>query len=295
LLSESTESQLTIVVPVHNMSGRFAHLSSWLSQADKFNVKVILVHDQSDDATDIELKELIQNRESRNFSIINLKVNSPGLARNAGLQAVDSAWFSFADADDIVNVSALVKLLKATESSGCDLGIGAYSSINLKTGLVRLQTPPSKGEEAIALHLAKTMGLWRFVFLTESFKEARFTKHRMGEDFVFMNIALNRANRIKTSSEIVYRYFHGGTLNLTSNKSVMSEMLGVIKVIKSIDTPTEIGRIFNRYAIQRLSLSVLKNLSIQKAVMKKLVLCIKLIAHPIVLKKLLFSPRSKRS
>ena len=293
LLSESTDSALTIVVPVHNMSGRLSQLNSWLDQAQEFNVKVILVHDKSDDSTSTELEELIQNKKCENFSILNVEVKSPGLARNAGLQEVDTPWFSFADADDTVYVSAFIRLLKETESSGSDLGIGAYSSINLKNGSESLCTPPNRNEEELALHLAKTMGLWRFIFLTEPFKDVRFTKHRIGEDFIFANIALSRANRIQTSSEVVYMYSHGGEQNLTSNKSAMREMLGVIEVIKTIHAPKGIGRVFKGFAIQKLTLSVLKNLSIQESVMKKLALCAKLLSHPILLKKVLFSLRSE--
>ncbi len=293
MLSESTDSALTIVVPVHNMSGRLSHLHSWLDQAQGFNVKVILVHDKSDDSTSTELEELIHDKKCGNFSILNVEVKSPGLARNAGLREVDTPWFSFADADDVVYLSALIRLLKDTKSSGSDLGIGAYSSINLKTGSETLCTPPNYDEEDLALHLAKTMGLWRFIFSTEPFKDVRFTRHRIGEDFIFANVVLSRANRIQTSSEIVYMYFHGGEQNLTSNKSVMSEMLDVIKVMKIIHTPIGIGRVFNGFAIQKLTLSVLKNLSIQEAVIQKLALCVKLVLHPILLKKVLVSLRSK--
>jgi glycosyltransferase involved in cell wall biosynthesis len=293
LLTESNDLALTIVVPVHNMSGRLSHLSSWLDEAQELNAKVILVHDKSSDSTSVELEQLVQKKKCRNFSILNVEVKSPGLARNAGLVEVDTPWFSFADADDIVYVSALIRLLKETKYSGCELGLGAYSSIDLKTGNETIKIPPSNNQEALALHLAQTMGLWRFVFLSEQFKDIRFTNHRMGEDFVFANFVLNRPVRIRTSSEIVYRYFHGGESNLTSNKSIMNEMLGAIALIKKLDSTSGIGDMFSRFAAQKLSLSVLKNLAFKEALVKKFFLCIDLLSHPLQLKKLLFPAMSE--
>lgn len=290
MLSESTDLALTIVVPVHNISGRLSHLNSWLDEAQELKVKVILVHDKSSDTTSAELEELINRVKGSNISILEVDVKSPGLARNAGLVEVDTPWFSFADADDLVYVSSLIRLLKETEYAGCNLGIGAYSSIDFKTGIESIKIPPSNNnDEALALHLARTMGLWRFVFLSEQFKDVRFTQHRMGEDFLFANIILNRSVRILTSPEIVYRYFHGGELNLTSNKSIMKEMLGVIALIKRLDSTSGIGGMFSRFAAQKLSLSVLKNLAFKEALLKKFLLCIDLLSHPLQLKKLLLS------
>jgi len=294
LLSESTDSALTIVVPVHNISGRLSHLNSWLDQARDFNVKVILVHDKSNDSTGVELEELIRDKRCQNFTLLNVEVRSPGLARNAGLLEVNTRWFSFADADDIVCISALIKLLKETEASDSDLGIGAYSSVDIKTGTESLMTPPNNNEEMLAIHVAKTMGLWRFLFLSEKFKEVRFTSHRMGEDFAFANIVLNQSIRIQTSSEIVYRYFHGGELNLTSNKSIMNEMLGVIEVIKSFKVSSSIGSRFSRFAVQKLSMSAIKNLPFKETGSRKVILCVNLFLHPIVLTKLVFSSKTER-
>lgn len=293
MLSESTDSALTIVVPVHNISGRLSHLSSWLDQAKEFNVKVILVHDKSDDSTNDELEQLIQNKRCRNFSILHVDVRSPGFARNTGLLEVDTKWFSFADADDIVYISELIKLLNETEASGSDVGIGSYSSVNVKTGSESLRTPPNNNEETLAIHVAQTMGLWRFLFLSERFKEVRFTSHRMGEDFAFANIVLNQSVRIHTSSEIVYRYFHGGELNLTSNKSNMNEMLGVIEVIKNFEVSSRIGYRFSKFAVQKLSMSLIKNLPFKEALTRKFILCVHLILHPILLKKLVFSSKTE--
>jgi len=286
---EVGNSLLTIVVPVHNMSGRLDNLSEWLDHADFQNVKVILVHDKSDDTTGTELLKLLERKNSHKFSLIQTDSQSPGLARNCGLEVVDTPWFSFVDADDSVSVPSILELLRETETSDCKIGVGAYVSSNLRTGEEILVRPPAANSDALPLHLAKKMGLWRLVLSTSSFGDIRFTNHKMGEDFLYISLLLNRSNQIFTSSKIVYKYFYGGDWNLTSNRSVMSEMIGVIKCIKKMNPNMSNAVTFKVFAIQKLTLSVLKNLRMTEFTIEKSLLFIDLLSHPIYLLKLLTS------
>ena len=286
---EVGNSLLTIVVPVHNMSGRLANLSKWLDDAHTQNVKVILVHDKSEDSTGIELLELLESKNSHNFSLLEADAQSPGLARNCGLEIVDTPWFSFVDSDDFVYVSSILKLLKETELSDCEIGIGSYVSSDLRFGQETVVQPPAAKKDALPLHLAKKMGLWRLVLSTSSFGDIRFTDHRMGEDYLYANLVLNRTSRIFIGSQIVYKYFYGGNSNLTSNHSVMSDMIGIIELIKNI-TPVMSNAIeFRIFSIQKLTLSVLKNLKTRDKVIEKTHLLVNLVLHPIYLLRLLIS------
>lgn len=286
---EVGNSLLTIVVPVHNMSGRLANLSKWLDDAHTQNVKVILVHDKSEDSTGIELLELLESKNSHNFSLLEADAQSPGLARNCGLEIVDTPWFSFVDSDDFVYVSSILKLLKETELSDCEIGIGSYVSSDLRFGQETVVQPPAAKKDALPLHLAKKMGLWRLVLSTSSFGDIRFTDHRMGEDYLYANLVLNRTSRIFIGSQIVYKYFYGGNSNLTSNHSVMSDMIGIIELIKNI-TPVMSNAIeFRIFSIQKLTLSVLKNLKTRDKVIEKTHLLVNLVLHPIYLLRLFIS------
>jgi len=275
------------------MSGRLANLSEWLDEADSQNVRVILVHDKSDDTTGTELLKLLDRKNLPRVSLIQTDSQSPGLARNCGIEVVDTPWFSFVDADDSVYVSSIMELLKETEISNCKIGIGSYVSRNLSTSEETLVQPPAGNSEALALHLAKKMGLWRFVLSTNSFGDIKFTNHKMGEDFLYINLVLNRSNQIFTSSNIVYKYFHGGNGNLTSNPSVMSEMIGIINSIKKIKPLTSSAATFRVFAIQKLTLSVLKNLKVTEKIIEKFMLFVNLLSHPIYLSKLLVSLKHK--
>ena len=286
---EVGNSLLTIVVPVHNMSGRLANLSKWLGDAYTQNVKVILVHDKSEDSTGIELLELLESKNSHNFSLLEADVQSPGLARNCGLEIVDTPWFSFVDSDDFVYVPSILKLLKDTELSDCEIGVGSYVSSDLRFGEETVVLPPASKKDELPLHLAKKMGLWRLVLSTSTFGDIKFTDHRMAEDYLYANIVLNRTSRIFTSSQIVYKYFYGGNSNLTSNQSVMTDMIGIIELLKNMTPVMSDAIAFRVFSIQKLTLSVLKNLKPREKIIAKTLLLINLISHPIYLLKLLFS------
>jgi glycosyltransferase involved in cell wall biosynthesis len=289
--SEVEKSLLTIVVPVHNMAGRLTNLASWLETAHELNVNVILVHDKSTDATSIELEKLAT---SKNFPLHQIDVKSPGLARNAGLELVKTPWFSFADSDDLVFTANLLNLIKGADSLGCKIGIGSYVSNDLRSGVEILHSPPNVNEGSLPIHLANGLGLWRFVFKTKLFGGTRFTNHRMGEDYLFANLALNQTTKIYTSTQIVYKYFHNGKWNLTSNKSVMSDMCGVIECLKTFEPTTRIASEFKVFTIQKLILSVIKNLPTNVQVAKKFRLSIYLLSHPFYLVNLLRSIRVHR-
>lgn len=289
--SEVEKPLLTVVVPVHNMAGRLSNLSLWLESARNLNVNVILVHDKSTDATNFELEKLATGK---NFPLIQIDVKSPGLARNAGLQLVKTPWFSFADSDDLVSVANLLNLTKDADSSGCKIGIGSYISNDLRSGFEKLHSPPTEIEGALPLHLAKGLGLWRFVFETKLLGGTRFTNHRMGEDYLFANLVFNQTNEIHVSPQIVYKYFHNGEWNLTSNQSVMSEMCGVIECLKALKPTMSIARELKVFTIQRLILSVIKNLPTNVEVKKKFRLLVYLISHPLYLVILLRSIRVER-
>jgi hypothetical protein len=155
-------------------------------------------------------------------------------------------------------------------------------------------SPPLAGKDILALHLANKMGLWRIVFLTNSFGDLRFASYKMGEDYLYTSLVLNRSERIFTSSKIVYRYFHGGDWNLTSNHVVMRDMIGVIDSIKKVRPLTRNAIAFRIFSIQKLTLSVLKNLKMTEKIFEKSLLSLYLFLHPIYFLKLLDSLIGKK-
>jgi hypothetical protein len=59
LQKDTGESLLTIIVTVHNISGRTRNLAAWIPEAVLENVEVILIHDESKDSTKHDLEHLL--------------------------------------------------------------------------------------------------------------------------------------------------------------------------------------------------------------------------------------------
>lgn len=289
-----SESLLTVIVPVHNIAGRITNLSSWIPDAILENIEVILVHDESQDSTKLELEHLLQENESGKITLLEVKVRSPGLARNAGLDILKTPWYSFADADDFVCIPNLMQLLHETVESKSSMGMGSYFAINTKTGERREFVPSQDGLERNVLDLAIRMGLWRLVFSAQLSGKIRFSQHQMAEDYLYVNQVLNCIEKLHTSQEPVYEYFFGGESNLTSNKSVMKDMLEVINTIRNSHFETNLAVKFQAHALQKLTLSVLKNVPIKITIRNFPTLMINLLSKPGSLVLLLASKRSSK-
>lgn len=277
---------LSIVVPVHNISGRTESLMSWVPTAIVNRVHVILVHDESQDTTELELNVMIKTWQSEFVAKHNVNLQSPGLTRNYGLNLVSTPWFSFADADDVVRIENLLKLVNETQDANSLVGVGAYLAIDANSHKKELFAPPKGDPKKLALHLASRMGLWRFVFNTDQFLHQEFTHHRMAEDYLFLAILLNSASRIHVSSFEVYMYFYGGEQNLTSNRSVMIEMFDVLEAIRRITPESKFAENFKTFSLQKLSYSLLRNVRSRALICLLPRIIITLISHPIYALKL---------
>lgn len=250
---------LSIIVPVHNISGRIENLKAWINDAVSENIKIIIVHDESQDATQLELSEMIQEFNSDLISLHMTNVQSPGLARNYGMDFISTPWFSFADADDFVNIPNLVLLLRETEASGSEIGIGSYFAHDLILKSEVLISPLNSGKNKLALHLALNMGLWRIVFSSQELSEYRFSKHKMAEDYLFLAKILSCNKKVFVDSVPVYRYYFGGKLNLTSNKLIMMDMYDVLKLMEKVNPHGKLARDFKYFSLEKLSFSLIRN------------------------------------
>ena len=250
---------LSIIVPVHNISGRTENLKAWIDDALSENINIIIVHDESQDSTQLELSVMLQEFNSDLISLHKINVQSPGLARNYGMNFVSTPWFSFADADDFVNIANLILLLRETEASGSEIGIGSYFAHDLISKSEVLISPSNSGKNKLALHLALNMGLWRFVFSSQELSEYRFSKHKMAEDYLFLAKILSCNKKVFVDSAPVYRYYFGGKLNLTSNKLVMMDMFDVLKLMQKVNPHGQLARDFKYFSLGKLAFSLIRN------------------------------------
>lgn len=221
---------LSIIVPIHNMAGKLQNLELSLKAAKELNLPVsfILVHDGLDEVTNEEVSDLAASYKAK---YLNLVVNSPGLARNYGLQHADSEWVAFWDSDDIGSVKEVISSIHNSPLN-TDFILAGYSQMSQRTKIVnQISTPIGNFPMAMI-----NPGIWRFIFRKSAIVNINFPPYRMGEDQVFLARLLINESSVYFSDKIVYLYVDGEGGQLTKDKKAVSEILLAIDEITQIIT-----------------------------------------------------------
>lgn len=191
-------------------------------------VSFILVHDGLDEATNEEVSDLAASYKAK---YLNLVVNSPGLARNYGLQHADSEWVAFWDSDDIGSVKEVISSIHNSPLN-TDFILAGYSQMSQRTKIVnQISTPIGNFPMAMI-----NPGIWRFIFRKSAIVNTTFPPYRMGEDQVFLARLLINESSVYFSDKNVYLYVDGEGGQLTKDKKAVSEILLAIDEITQIIT-----------------------------------------------------------
>jgi len=167
--------QLSVIVPITGPPSRINNLLSWLSEVNKFNGEVILVHDISDSDT-VKLLAKTQSKigNSFNLKIIEGKFGSPGAARNAGKRIAESTWVAFWDCDDIPNVKNVDQLLESSAGDELDFLCGSFDVVDVSSQKSVTQHINSGNPTTDLKQIALNPGIWRFIFKRTSIESVFF-------------------------------------------------------------------------------------------------------------------------
>ena len=201
-----------------------------LKAAKELNLPVsfILVHDGLDEVTNKEVSDLAVSYKAK---YLNLVVNSPGLARNYGLQHADSEWVAFWDSDDIGLVEEAISSIHNSPLN-TDFILAGYSQMSQRTKIVNQVSTPI-GNFSMAMI---NPGIWRFIFRRSAIVNTNFPPYRMGEDQVFLARLLINESSVYFSDKNVYLYVDGEGGQLTKDNKAVSEILLAIDEITQIIT-----------------------------------------------------------
>ena len=221
---------LSIIVPIHNMAGKLQNLELSLKASKELNLPVsfILVHDGLDEVTNKEVSDLAASYKAK---YLNLVVNSPGLARNYGLQHADSEWVAFWDSDDIGSVKEAISSIHNSPLN-TDFILAGYSQMSQRSKIVNQVSTPI-GNFPMAMI---NPGIWRFIFRRSAIVNTNFPPYRMGEDQVFLARLLINESSVYFSDKNVYLYVDGEGGQLTKDNKAVSEILLAIDEITQIIT-----------------------------------------------------------
>lgn len=252
-MENSEEPLISIVVPIHKMAGRLSNLERVLKDAQNGNLPIefVLVHDGNDIGTSNELRIL---SEKYQVSVVQGNFNSPGLARNYGMENTKANWVAFWDSDDVGNPNALTEAVSKANSR-TNILIGGYRTHLISNDQVSKIFMPSRKLDKLMIN----PGCWRFVFRKEFILETKFPKMKMGEDQVFLAKLRIDESQVTFIDDCFYTYFIGNMNQLTNSASSVAEVLEATKEIgEFIQNNYEVKKYI--YVINaRLILSALKN------------------------------------
>ena len=210
---------LTIVVPVTSLSGKEENLSYWLQQNLPAGVRVILVHDFKENLTSEILRNLLKRINNPEIQLIENTFNSPGLARNAGLEMVNSQWVWFVDADDLPNIHVGLQMIRRARMDS-EILVGDYLIQNLENRVIVPTSLMSNPFESVAAN----PGLWRMIIATSSVADCRFEEYQMGEDQLFLLRYKFFRRKVQFMHLSPYIYFKNVQGQLTSNPDAINEV-----------------------------------------------------------------------
>ena len=223
-------------------------------------INLVLVHDETNILSRREIEEIASLLPSEQVVLIQGFYGSPGVARNVGLELVETEWVVFWDSDDAGEPENLIKVIELNLKFS--VIICAYTkNSDFDPNYCQLITINSS--KNIFLQMAKQGGLWRCVIKKELIGDVRFSNTMMGEDQRFLIDLDLEESELVTTDVILYNYYFGSSSHLTSNKKYRGE---VQKTLNEIIAKTKENKdklnLYESAVCIRLFLSVCKHSSI---------------------------------
>ena len=222
---------LSIIVPVARMAGKLQNLHQWLLDAQMYDIEIILVHDKQDPQTSIELIQMLDALNNPKVRLIEKTVNSPGLARNIGIEAAIGRWIQFVDSDDLVDLKSVIESIGEAENKKLEIVSGRFKRVFL--GFQKMQDSPAWGSNTME-NLKMVFvdpGLWRFTFRTERVKGKRFRSLHLAEDILYLYELELESEQILFSPRIHYSYFTGDPDQLSMKSSKAQDAIEALRIM----------------------------------------------------------------
>jgi len=248
------DSLLTVIVPISRMHGKMKNLFWWLNQVDDHECEVIIIHDKQDQKTSEELQQRLEYLNSSKVQFLEGNFGSPGLARNFGKQHASGTHIMFCDSDDVLQLSSAIEVIRQNPIP--KIIIGGYEAVNSQSNhkIVKHQEPAS------LVQLAKSPGIWRFIFKIEVIENLEFTEYCMGEDQLFLAQLSMFSQDVLRVSETLYHYYTNTPGQLTSQKDRIPDLMSVIGGLKKLEMQFHgQNRTLVKLLILKNCLTVLKN------------------------------------
>lgn len=219
------EPLVSVVVPVYNVARYIEKcVMSVLGQTYR-NLQVILIDDGSTDGSS-SICDSLAASDSR-AAVIHQANSGVGTARNRGIQAADGEYLIFLDADDWIETGMLEKMVNTAEQSQADMVV-CSAAAHVDSSRDRYSRQYYRTQKSLTVqdgfwswdgtsediwaqlnHPGRWPFVWNKLFRSSFLKENHITFQcglPLGEDGLFMLIAMQYARRISFLSDRFYHY-----------------------------------------------------------------------------------------
>jgi glycosyltransferase involved in cell wall biosynthesis len=236
------------------MHGRLAPLELWVKEALNIGAEIILVHDFQDTATEIELRDMAKRISNPRFKLISKQVNSPGLARNLGLEYVSNKWVTFWDSDDVPIPILYKQMVQEAELNNFNFAVGDFSVSTMDT-----ETAENFQTFGSLINSVNAPGLWRYAIRYTKIKKASFESMKMGEDQLFLAKLNLDDSQVYFFPKVIYNYQIGHSGRLSSDLNAKKQLSQTISRLSAVQKDQGSKNVFTNALLTRLEITQLKN------------------------------------
>ena len=239
---------VSIIIPMHNVRPFIRATLDSIRYQKYFNVEVVLIDDGSTDGT-AEIAQEFVDADDR-YTLLQGKQSGPGAARNTALRASTGKYIAFVDADDILPVGAIHRMVRSLEQSGSNLAVGAYEHLRGADRWRSAWVNEVHATNQQGVTLSDVPGITRNVFLwNKLFRRDFFEKEIQSipegivyEDQLPTARAFTSAKSIDVLPETVYFWRKRHTQDsITQNRGDIEHLRNRFAVL------TEINDIYEKY------------------------------------------------
>ncbi|MBR2670169.1 MAG: glycosyltransferase [Solobacterium sp.] len=225
---------ISVIIPVYNTREEYLRRCLDRFVMDDPAVEVIVVNDGSRTETVSVLEEYTGMISS--YRILHQENQGVSAARNQGIQHAEGEWITFCDADDEVNIQALLRAVHET-SPETDMIYSSFRKIRKTEKEVTL--PAGLSVKAYTKNLlchANTYGtVWAKIYSRKLLQEknVRFNEElSYGEDAVFLLEYLRHCTQILRAEHPFYLYHFESSLTSRSNPEAVNRYLKMLDTVK---------------------------------------------------------------
>ena len=258
-------ADISIIVPIYNAEKYLNKCIDSLVNQTKEELEFVLINDGSTDSSE----DIIKSYKDKRIKYFKNKNQGIGKTRNFGIDKATGKYIMFLDSDDYLDVNACDKLYKKAVKEKSDLVVFDFYRVEDSLKEVTIKNFKSSSlKENPDLLLDINLGPCNKLFKRELIDKnnTRFNETLKYEDTPFITEIIKNADKISKLNE----YLHYYVIHSNSETTVRDErVFDIIKIIDIIRNQYKEQK-FMKDVVDKLTVKILTNYTIQQRVQKNL-------------------------